>query len=152
MYQRERIVAARQLRGHPWPYPRRSPVGCHQRAPQWYPGIQWQHQCAILERAVSDMPEITVMTYFKWNGGAANQAIWYFGASPAVGAWLTPDDGTGTLRFTIRSNAVQQTLATPSCRPVPGRTSQSPSPIKSDACTSTERRWRKPGLDWRWTI
>ena len=69
------------------------------------------NQWVILDRSVSDLAEITVAAWVKWSGGASNQTVWCFGSASTNCLYLTPDDGTGRARFSIRSGATVQSLA-----------------------------------------
>ncbi len=68
-------------------------------------------QYVIMDRSLSDLPEITVTAWVKWSGGAGNQPVWYFGTAPTNCMYFTPDDGTGLARFSITKGAVNQSLA-----------------------------------------
>ncbi len=74
-------------------------------------------QYVILDRSLSDLPEITVTAWVRWAGGAGNQPVWYFGTAATNCMYLTPDDGTGHARFCITSGGVTQTLTAPGALP-----------------------------------
>ena len=76
------------------------------------------NQFVILDRSLSDLKEITVTAWVKWSGGAANQPVWYFGTATTNCMFFTPDDGTGSAKFSITTGGVTQTLAWTSPLPV----------------------------------
>jgi hypothetical protein len=76
------------------------------------------NQFVVLDRSLSDVKEITVTAWVKWSGGASNQPVWFFGSAATNGMFFTPNDGTGKARFSIISNSVVQSLASPTALPV----------------------------------
>jgi carbonic anhydrase/acetyltransferase-like protein (isoleucine patch superfamily) len=62
------------------------------------------NQFVVLDRSLSDLNEISVTAWIKWNGGAPNQPAWFFGAATNQCMYFTPNDGTHA-RFVIRTNA-----------------------------------------------
>ncbi len=75
------------------------------------------NQYVILDRSLSDLPEITVTAWVKWSGVAGNQPVWYFGTAATNCMFFTPDDGTGHATFSITKGAVNQSLT--SAGPLP---------------------------------
>ena len=69
------------------------------------------NQFVALDRSLSDLKEITVTVWVKWSGGAGNQPVWYFGTAATNCMFLTPNDGTGSAKFSITSGGVTQSLA-----------------------------------------
>jgi carbonic anhydrase/acetyltransferase-like protein (isoleucine patch superfamily) len=69
------------------------------------------NQYVIMDRSLSDLPEITIIAWVKWSGGAGNQPVWYFGTAATNCMYFTPDDGTGQARFSITKGAASQSLA-----------------------------------------
>jgi hypothetical protein len=67
-------------------------------------------QFVILDRSLSDLPEITVSAWVKWSGGAANQPVWYFGSATNF-MYLTPSDASGHAAFSIVNAGATQTVA-----------------------------------------
>jgi carbonic anhydrase/acetyltransferase-like protein (isoleucine patch superfamily) len=67
-------------------------------------------QYVILDRSLSDLPEISVTAWIKWAGGGADQPVWHFGSATNHCMFLTPDDGTGHVKFVIRDGGPDQTL------------------------------------------
>jgi carbonic anhydrase/acetyltransferase-like protein (isoleucine patch superfamily) len=76
------------------------------------------NQYVILDRSLSDLPEITITAWVKWSGGAPNQPVWYFGTAATNCMYLTPDDGTGQARFSITKGATVQSLAWTNALPI----------------------------------
>ena len=81
-------------------------------------GFNGTNQYVMLDRSLSDLPEITVAAWIKWSGGAGNQPAWYFGAAPTNCMFFTPDDGTGHATFSITKGAVNQSLTWTSPLPI----------------------------------
>src|SRR6185312_5905149 len=75
------------------------------------------NQYVMLDRSLSDLPEITVTAWIKWLGGAGNQPAWYFGTAATNCMFFTPDDGTGHAKFSITKGVVNQSLS--SAGPLP---------------------------------
>jgi carbonic anhydrase/acetyltransferase-like protein (isoleucine patch superfamily) len=76
------------------------------------------NQFVILDRSLSDLKEITVSAWVKWSGGISNQPVWYFGTTATNCMFLTPDDGTGSAKFSITAGGATQTLAWTNSLPV----------------------------------
>ena len=70
-------------------------------------------QYVLLDRSVSDLPEITIAAWIRWAGGAPNQPAWWFGAATNQCLYFTPDDGAGHARFVIRNGGPDQGLFAP---------------------------------------
>ncbi len=95
--------------------------------PAWYSGdgqragflsFNGTNQYVILDRSLSDLPEITVAAWIKWSGGAGNQPAWYFGTAATNCMFFTPDDGTGHAKFSITKGAVIQSLTSTDPLPI----------------------------------
>lgn len=56
----------------------------------------------LLDRHLVDAPEFTIAAWVKWDGGAANQPLWFFGADSKQCMFLTPNDGKGHVKFVAR--------------------------------------------------
>ncbi|MGC3961719.1 MAG: LamG domain-containing protein [Verrucomicrobiota bacterium] len=66
------------------------------------------NQSVSLDRSVADLQQSTFTAWVKWSGGAGNQPILYLGAATNKCLFLTPDNGSGQVAFTvINSNATQ---------------------------------------------
>jgi hypothetical protein len=61
---------------------------------------------------IANHQEITVATWVKWNGGSAWQRIFDFGNNTDEYMFLTPNSGTGTLRFAIKIGSGEQYIET----------------------------------------
>lgn len=74
-------------------------------------------QYALLPDPVANAS--TFAGWVKWNGGAAGQRIFDFGASTNAYLYLTPADGSGNLRFGITTNGsgAEQFIEAPSALP-----------------------------------
>ena len=59
----------------------------------------------------------TFSAWVKWNGGAAWQRIFDFGASTTAYFYLTPSSASGTLRFAIANGGAEQVLEAPAALP-----------------------------------
>lgn len=59
----------------------------------------------------------TFAGWVKWNGGAAWQRIFDFGASNTSLLYLTPSDSVGKMRFGINTNATEQFIEAPYALP-----------------------------------
>jgi carbonic anhydrase/acetyltransferase-like protein (isoleucine patch superfamily) len=95
--------------------------------PAWYSGdgqrsgflaFNGTNQYVMLDRSLSDLPEITVTAWIKWSGGAGNQPAWYFGAAATNCMFFTPDDGTGHAKFSITKGATIRSLTSSGPLPV----------------------------------
>lgn len=64
----------------------------------------------MLDKSLSDLKEISITAWVKWNGGASNQSVWHFGSATNRDMWFTPDDGSGRAKFLIRNGGPAQTL------------------------------------------
>ncbi len=64
--------------------------------------------------AVSGLTDATFAVRFRWDGGGAWQRIFDFGNNTTQWLFLTPNSGTGTMRFgiTVGGNASQQFIET----------------------------------------
>jgi carbonic anhydrase/acetyltransferase-like protein (isoleucine patch superfamily) len=71
------------------------------------------NQYVILDRSLPDLQEISVTAWVKWAGGTSNQPVWFFGAATNKCMFFTPDDGTGHVKFVIRTNSSDQMLVAP---------------------------------------
>jgi carbonic anhydrase/acetyltransferase-like protein (isoleucine patch superfamily) len=71
------------------------------------------NQYVALDRSLSDFRDMTVAVWARWSGGASNQPIWHFGSATNKSMFLTPDDGTGHLKFNIRNGGAEQSLVAP---------------------------------------
>jgi Concanavalin A-like lectin/glucanases superfamily/Glycosyl hydrolase catalytic core/Putative Ig domain len=62
----------------------------------------------------SDLGDFTIISRFRWDGGAAWQRLFDFGNNTSQYFFLTPYSGTGTMRFsiTLGGNATQQYIET----------------------------------------
>ena len=60
-----------------------------------------------LNGRVADSDDITVAAWVNWDGGAAWQRIFDFGAGTESYMHLTPSSGDGTMRFAIRNGSEQ---------------------------------------------
>jgi len=94
--------------------------GYLQGSPTWYASdgqrvgflaFNGMNQFVILDRSLSDLPEITIAAFVKWSGGAAGQPVWYFGTAATNCMFFTPNDGTGSAKFSITTGGITQTLA-----------------------------------------
>lgn len=67
-----------------------------------------------LPAGIVDFSELTVATWFYWDGGANWQRIFDFGNGTSQYLFLTPSSGSNTLRFaiTIDGNGAEQVLET----------------------------------------
>lgn len=59
----------------------------------------------------------TFAAWVYWKGGAAWQRLFDFGNSTTQYLFLTPNSGSGTLRFAIKNGGVEQIVETPSLAP-----------------------------------
>jgi hypothetical protein len=71
------------------------------------------NQYVVLDKSLSDFPELSVAAWIKWGGGTSNQPAWHFGSATNRGMFFTPDDGTGHAKFVIRNGGAPQTLTAP---------------------------------------
>jgi hypothetical protein len=71
------------------------------------------NQYVVLDKSLSDLPEISVTAWIKWNGGTNSQPAWHFGAATNKGMFFTPDDGSNRAKFIIRNGGADQTLIAP---------------------------------------
>ena len=71
-----------------------------------------------LDKSVGDWKDFTITAWAKWQGGAPNEPIVFLGSGTNKCLWLTPDDGAGHVKFTIRSNTLEQTLTAVAPAPV----------------------------------
>jgi hypothetical protein len=67
-------------------------------------------QYVNLDRSVADLHDFTFSAWVKPNGGTANQAVLWLGASTTKRLCFTPDDGTGHAKFSIINGGTDQTL------------------------------------------
>jgi carbonic anhydrase/acetyltransferase-like protein (isoleucine patch superfamily) len=74
-------------------------------------GFNGTNQYVILDRSLSDLPEITITAWVKWSGGAGNQPVWYFGTAATNCMYFTPDNGAGQATFSITKGGASQSLA-----------------------------------------
>ncbi|HYG23810.1 MAG TPA: DUF6055 domain-containing protein [Verrucomicrobiae bacterium] len=77
------------------------------------------NQYVVLDRSLSDLKEMTITAWVRWNGGESNQPVWHFGSAATNAMFLTPDDGSGRARFILRHSGVEHTL-TAAAALVPG--------------------------------
>lgn len=70
------------------------------------------NQYVALDRSLCDFKEWSLALWMKWNGGVSNQPAVFLGSATNRCLFVTPDDGTGQTRFSIRINAAVQTLGT----------------------------------------
>ena len=59
---------------------------------------------------LANQQEITIATWVYWKGGNAWQRIFDFSNSGFETMYLTPNSGSGTLRFTIKNGGAEQQL------------------------------------------
>jgi len=71
------------------------------------------NQYVMLDKSISDFPELSVTAWIKWSGGGSNQPAWHFGSATNKGMFFTPDDGSGHAKFIIRNGGAPQTLTAP---------------------------------------
>ena len=64
----------------------------------------------LLDRQLVDEPEFTIAAWVKWDGGAANQPVWFFGADSKQCMWLTPNDGKGHVKFVAKLGGKEQSF------------------------------------------
>ncbi len=62
---------------------------------------------------IANHQEITVSTWVYWNGGSTWQRIFDFGNSESQYMFLSPNSGSGTLRFAINNGSGEQTMDAP---------------------------------------
>jgi carbonic anhydrase/acetyltransferase-like protein (isoleucine patch superfamily) len=65
-----------------------------------------------LTRSVSDFVEMSIGLWIKWNGGDAGQRAFEFGSATNKLMYLTPDDGTGQMKFAINTGSGEQVVKT----------------------------------------
>ena len=70
------------------------------------------NQYLTLDRSVADMRALTFAAWVKPNGGPANQALLWLGANSSKRLSFTPDNGSGSARFSIVNGGAEQTLTT----------------------------------------
>lgn len=71
-------------------------------------------QSILLDRSIADSRAWSFAAWVKPEGGMANQALLWLGASSTRRLCLTPDDGTGLTKFSIARDGIEQTLTTAS--------------------------------------
>lgn len=69
------------------------------------------NQYVALDKSLCDLRGFwSIALWLKWNGGVANQPAIFLGSATNRCLFITPDDGTGTIKFTTRINAAEQSL------------------------------------------
>jgi len=68
------------------------------------------NQYVVLDKSLCDFKECSLTLWLKWNGGVSNQPAIFLGSATNRGLFVTPDDGAGRIKFSIRVNAAEQTL------------------------------------------
>ncbi len=76
-------------------------------------------QYVLLSRWLSDFRESTITAWVKWNGGAANQAIFHFGdGTTASQIYVTPSNAAGKCELKIKKGATTVSIPAASALPV----------------------------------
>lgn len=75
------------------------------------------NQFVSLDKSACDRKDFSLAAWVKWGGGAANQPVWFFGSATNRAMFLTPDDGAGRIKFSIRTNVAEQSLVSSSAMP-----------------------------------
>ena len=71
------------------------------------------NQYVVLDKSLCDFRgEWTIALWMKWNGGTSNQPAIFLGSATNRCLFITPDDGAGQMRCSIRINAGVQSVAT----------------------------------------
>ncbi len=76
------------------------------------------NQGVLLDRSVSDLPEMSVTAWVKWSGGVGKQPVFYFGSATNKCMYFTPDNGSGQAEFSIVNGGAAQTLTWASAFPI----------------------------------
>ncbi|MGC3961174.1 MAG: glycosyl hydrolase [Verrucomicrobiota bacterium] len=63
-----------------------------------------------LPAGVANSDDITIATWVNWDGGSQWQRIYDFGNGSSQYLFLTPNSGSGTLRFAIKNGGAEQIL------------------------------------------
>ncbi len=70
-------------------------------------------QAVSLDRSICDLHNFSFTAFVKPLGGACDQALLWLGANATQRLYLTPDDGTGHLKFAIANGGADQTISAP---------------------------------------
>ena len=75
-------------------------------------------QWVQLERSVADMQSLSLTTWLKWNGGAANQTLFQFGDGGSKYVTFTPSNASGVAELRASDGANTNNVAAASALPV----------------------------------
>jgi len=76
------------------------------------------NQWIQLQRSVADLPELTLSTWVKWNGGSANQTLFQFGDGSSKFVTFTPSNGSGGAELRASDGTNTYSISSASALPV----------------------------------
>ena len=86
--------------------------------PQWHSRLNGTDQWVQLERSVADMQSLSLTTWVKWNGGAANQTLFQFGDGGSKFVTFTPSNASGVAELRASDGTNTYSITAASALPV----------------------------------